>query len=102
MSRWWHLDLMARYPELEIYTGGWGPDQELGLIELGDRVMAEEACWLATRTYSKERDRIWAAVAGMFAMVIQGMRDAGLDPATDPVPAGWYPDVDGWDEGRRP
>ena len=36
-GRWWYLDLVAEFPELEIYTGhGWGPDQELGQLELGD------------------------------------------------------------------
>lgn len=118
LSKWWYLDLAAEFPELEIYTGhGWGPAQELGIIELGERVMTHEAWWLFTWIYSKERDRIWAAVSGMFCMVIERLRRdrpeaerilrilARQDPdeitAAD-IPAGWYPDVEAWDRGELP
>lgn len=101
MSRWWYLDLAAEFPELEIYhSHGWGPAQELGLAELGDRVMTEEALWLPTLFYSTARDRHWAATIRMFAMVIQAMRDRGLDPEHDPVPDGWHPDAQAWDARR--
>jgi len=95
------------YPELEIYTGnGWGPAQELGTIELGGRVMLEEALWLPTWFYSRERDREYAAVARLFAMVTARVRRdrteaerilrvlAGDDPdevAVGEIPAGWVP-----------
>jgi hypothetical protein len=41
---WQSLELAAAFPELEMYSGhGWGPEQELDLIELGERVMDHEA-----------------------------------------------------------
>ena|SRR6185369_9365612 len=91
-SKWWHLDLAADFPELEIYYGGWKSEQETGLLELGDRVMDEMAGWLFTWICSSERDRIWAAVSYMYRAVLQAMRNAGLQPgcAAD-LPAGWYP-----------
>lgn len=102
-GRWWYLDLAAEFPELEIYTGhGWGPDQELGQLELGERVMIHESLWLFTWFYSKEKDRIWAAVSGMFGMVCQAMRDRKLYPDIDPIPEGWYPDVEAWEAGTFP
>jgi hypothetical protein len=116
LSRWWHLDLAAGFPGLEIYTGhGWGPDQELSTIELGERVMDHEADWLFTRIYSEPRDRHWAATSGMFAMIIERIRRdrpegekilrvlAGEDPervGEEDIPAGWLPDTAAWDEGR--
>lgn len=121
LSRWWYLDLAAEFPELEIYSGsGWGPAQELALIELGERVLDEETHWLFTHIYSKEKDRIWAAVSGMFSMVIARIRrdrrvhpsdeyllrvPAGQDPdgvCSEEIPSGWRPDVQAWDEGRLP
>ena len=119
LSRWWYLDLMAEFPELEIYTGGWGPEQELADIELGDRVTTEEALWLTTWIYSTERDRHWAAVSGMVRMVCDRVRRdrpiaekvlallAGDDPDQIPVsraeiPDGWYPDTEAWQTGRLP
>ncbi len=113
-GRWWYLELAAQFPELEIYSGGWGPAQELGLIELGDRVMTAEALWLFTWLYSSERDRHWAAACGMFGMVIERIRRdrsvaervirvlAGENEnavAMDEIPAGWRPDVRAWEEG---
>ncbi len=101
-GRWWYLDLAADFPELEIYYGGWRAEQETGLLELGERVMDHEVDWLCTRIYSKERDRIWAAVSSMSRMVYQAMRDRGLYPDVDPIPPGWKPDVETWDAGRLP
>ncbi len=112
-GRWWYLELAAEFPELEIYSGGWGAEQELGLIELGDRVMTAEALWLFTWFYSSERDRHWAAASGMFGMVVERIRRdrpveervirvlAGEDENTvtmDEVPAGWRPDTGAWEE----
>jgi hypothetical protein len=94
--------MAASFPELEIYFGGWKSEQETAQIELGERVMFAEANWLFTWVYSAERDRIWAAVSGMFGMIIQAMRDRGLDPEITDVPTGWYPDVAAWDERRFP
>jgi hypothetical protein len=115
-GRWWHLDLASGFPELEIYSGhGWRPEQELGLAELGERVMDEEALWMFTRIYSRPRDRHLAAASGMFRMVIERVRRdrsedervlrvlAGEDPDAirmEDVPAGWRPDARAWDEGR--
>jgi len=98
-SKWWYLDLHADYPELEMYYGGWKSEQELDLLELGDRVMDHQAAWLFTWVYSSERDRIWAAVSYMYCQVLQAMRDRGLNPgcAAD-LPAGWYPDAAAWDQ----
>lgn len=106
-GRWWYLDLAAEYPEPEIYVGhGWGPAQELGLIELGERVMTEEALWLLTWIYSSERDKIQAAVLGMFRMVMDRVRrdrpeaeqvilalqgDDGAAVHYDEIPFGWCP-----------
>jgi hypothetical protein len=116
-SRWWYLDLAADFPELEIYYGGWKAEQELGLLELGERVMNEEASWLFTWIYTSERDRIWAAVSGMFGMIADRVRRdrpeaervlitlRSEDPQTvslDEIPAGWRPDTKAWDEGRLP
>jgi hypothetical protein len=116
LSRWWYLDLAADFPELEIYSGGWKAEQELGLIELGQRVMDHEAGWLFTWVYSNERDRVWAAVSAMFGMVLERIRRdrpegerviralAGQDQdavSRDEIPAGWYPDVQAWDGGAR-
>ena len=117
-GRWWYLELATEFPELEIYTGhGWGPEQELGTIELGERVMTAEAYWLFTRLYSRERDRVWAAVSGMFGMVVERLRRdrpeeervirvlAGTDPdevSMDEIPKVWRPDVQAWEEGRLP
>ena len=105
-QQWWYLELVADFPELEIYTGpGWGPAQELAEIELGGRVTMEEALWLPTWFYSKPRDRHWAAVSCMFAMIIKRIRrDKGLKD-DEPVeradiPPGWMPDVQAWDDGR--
>jgi hypothetical protein len=116
LSRWWYLDLAAEFPELEIYSGhGWGPAQELGLIELGERVMDSEANWLFTWVYSTERDRHWAAVSLMFGMVVDRIRRerpegerilmilAGQDldeVSMDEVPDDWRPDVQAWDKER--
>jgi hypothetical protein len=97
----WHLEL-AHVPGVEMYYGGWTGDEELRQLELGERVMDHETDWLFTRLYSKPRDRMWAAVGGMYRMVLQAMRDAGKDPATEPAPAGWHPDAEAWDEGRLP
>jgi hypothetical protein len=118
VSRWWYLDLAAEFPMLEIYTGhGWGPAQELGQYELGERVMTEEALWLPTWFYSKAPDRHWAAVSRMFGMVIERIRQdrpeyekilrvlAGDDPAEvlmTEIPEGWLPDAQAWEEGRLP
>lgn len=115
-DRWWYLELSAEFPELEIYNGhGWGPDQELGLIERGERVMDAETDWLFTWIYSSARDRHWAATSGMFAMVLDRIRRdrpeeelvlhalAGTDPnevKPEEIPEGWRPDVEAWDEGR--
>jgi hypothetical protein len=115
-GRWWYLDLAAEFPGLEIYTGhGWGPAQELGLVELGERVMTEEAMWLPTWFYSKQRDRHWAAVNRMLGMVIEWIRDsrpeaerilrvlAGDDPQevrVDEIPPGWVPDADTAEENK--
>jgi len=109
MARNWHLDMSARFPELEIHLGnGWGLAEELADVELGDRVTLHEALWLPTRFYSKERDRVWAAVAGMFGMVVERVRRdrsegekilrvlAGDDPqyvSLDEMPPGWVPAV---------
>lgn len=117
-GRWWHLELAAEFPELEIYTGhGWGPDQELGQYELGERVMEEESLWLFTWFYSDAKARHWAAVSRMFGMVIERIRRerpederilrilAGDDPAEvswEEIPEGWRPDAQAWDEGRLP
>lgn len=110
LARNWHLELSADFPGLEIYLGnGWGPAEELRTIELGERAMECETYWLFTWIYSKERDRIWAAVSGMFGMVIERIRRdrpeaervlrvlAGDDPdeiSIGEIPPGWYPDVD--------
>jgi hypothetical protein len=91
MSKWWYLDLAADFPELEIYHGGWKAEQETGLLELGDRVMTEQAMWLPTWFYSQERDRIQAAVGYMFRVVLQFLRDhrqEDLQPGDQ-----WYPDT---------
>ena len=117
-GRWWYLDLAAEFPELEIYSGhGWGPVQELGLIELGDRVMTEEALWLPTWFYSGARDRHWAAVSRMFGMVIERIRDSRPEAekvlrvladqdlnevSQDEIPDGWLPDAQAWNEGKLP
>lgn len=100
-SRWRYLDLAADFPELEIYTGhGWGPEQETGLLELGERVMDNEADWLFTWFYTRDRDRIWAAVSYLFRAVLQARRDHGKP---DPEPGdGWYPDAGAWDRGELP
>jgi hypothetical protein len=116
ISRWWYLELAAGFPELEIYTGhGWGPDEELAGVELGDRVTTEQALWLPTWFYSRHSDRHWAATSRMFAMVLDRIRRdrpiaeralrvlAGYDPeevTIDDVPAGWLPDTDAWNGGR--
>lgn len=116
LSRWWYLDLGAEFPQIEMYTGhGWGPEQELGLIELGERVMEEEALWLFTWFYSEARDRHWAATSRMFGMVVERIRRerpeaekilrvlAGNDSdevRLEEIPDGWMPDVQAWDEGR--
>ncbi len=118
ISRWWYLDLAAEFPELEIYSGhGWGPVQELGLVELGERAMTHETWWLFTWAYSREKDRIWAAASGMLGMVIERIRRdrpeaervlrvlADQDPqevSMDEIPDGWLPDAKAWDEGRLP
>lgn len=97
VSRWWHLDLAAEFPELEIYCGGWKAEQETSLLELGERVMDHQAHWLFTWVYSRERDRVWAAVSYMFGAVLQARRAHGqpdLVPGDD-----WYPDVESWDRG---
>jgi hypothetical protein len=109
ISRWWYLDLAAEFPELEIYSGhGWGPEQELGDTELGDRVMTEEALWLPTWFYASDRDRHWAAVSRLLAMVVDRIRRdrpaaerilavlAGEDPEAvrwEEVPAVWQPEI---------
>lgn len=99
LSRWWYLDLAADFPELEIYTGhGWRPEQETGLLELGGRVMDEQASWLPTWFYSTERDRVWAAVSYLFRAVLQARRSHGR-PCLEPGDA-WYPDVTAWDSGK--
>lgn len=106
-GRWWYLDLAREFPELEIHSGhGWGPEQELGTIELGDRVMLEEALWLPTWFYSQARDRHYAAVGRMYAMVAARVkRDraeeerilrvlAGDDPdevSAEDIPLSWVP-----------
>jgi hypothetical protein len=116
ISRWWYLDLAAEFPELEIYTGhGWGPEQETGQLELGERVMTEEALWLVTWIYSRPSDRHWAAVSRMFAMIIERIRRdrpetelamralAGEDPeeiSEHEIPPGWLPDVQAWNAGK--
>lgn len=115
-GRWWYLDLAADFPELEIYTGpGWGPEQELGQYELGERVMEEETLWLFTWLYSDPRARHWAAVSRMAGMIVAKIRRersegekilrvlAGEDPDRvdiEEMPEGWMPDVEAWDEGR--
>jgi hypothetical protein len=115
-GRWWYFELAAEFPELEIYSGhGWGPDQELSQYELGERVAEEEALWLPTWFYSKARDRHWAATSRMLVMVLDRIRRdrtlaelvlhalLGTDPyevRREEVPAGWWPDVEAWDEGK--
>jgi hypothetical protein len=116
-SRWWYQELAAKFPELEIYTGGWGAAEELGQYELGERVMEHETYWLFTWIYSERKDRIWAAVGGMFGMVIERIRRdrpeeerilrvlASEDPdavSFEEIPPEWRPDAAGWDEGRLP
>lgn len=118
LSRWWYLDLAAEFPELEIYTGhGWGPAEELAQLELGERVIEYETYWLFTWVYSEKRDRIWAAVSGMFGMVVERIRRdrpeaerilrvlAGEDPdevSLKEIPPGWMPDTAAWEQGRLP
>lgn len=91
LSRWWYLDLHAGYPELEMYYGGWKSEQELGLLELGERVMDAETGWLLTWIYSELRDRVWAAVIYMF----RALREHGE------VPPEWRPDTGRWDTDRN-
>jgi hypothetical protein len=119
-GRWWYLELAAEFPELEIYSGhGWGPAEELGQYELGERVMDHEAHWLFTRIYSTPRDRHWAAVSIMFGMIIErirqdlpeeekvlmALRDEDWREAPvslDKIPPGWMPDTQGWIEVGLP
>jgi len=97
LSRWWYLDLAARYPGIEMYHGGWRGDQETALLELGDRVMNHEAAQLPV--YTREMDRVWALVLTLYATVLQG---EPLTVSPDEVPAGWRPDTGGWDaEDKR-
>jgi hypothetical protein len=115
LARKWHLELSAEFPDLEIYFGGWGPEQELSQYELGERVMEEETSWLFTWIYSGARDRHWAAAGGMCRMVIERIRRdrpeaerilrvlAGEDPDAvelEEIPAGWRPDTDAWEAGK--
>ena len=114
LSRWWDLDLAARYPGIEMYHGGWRGDQETALLELGDRVMNHEAAQLPV--YTREMDRVWALVLTLYATVLQRIRDQRpledkvlaclrgepLTVSPDEVPAGWRPDTGGWDaEDKR-
>jgi hypothetical protein len=95
-SEWWWLDLPT---EIEMYYCGWKAGQERDLLELGDRVMNEEAPWLFTRIYSRQRDRVWAAVAYMYRGIVRYLRDHG---AEDPVvPCRWRPDVERWDSDQH-
>lgn len=96
ISKWWYLDLMADYPELEIYTGGWGPDQELELIELGERVVTCPTDGLFFSIYSREIDRLTTAVGILHSAVYRKYQEAGKE-----LPDGWQPDWEAWEEAIR-
>ena len=96
ISKWWYLDLQADFPELEIYTGGWGPGQELDLIELGERAETCSTDGLLWGIYSREFDRIFTCVAMLAGTVAQRYRAEGKE-----LPAEWQPDIEYWEQAAK-
>ena len=100
-SRWWYLDLAAEFPQLEIYTGrGWRGTDETLQVELGERVMTEQAFQLPI--YTSLRDRIFSAAICMLRGVQERAREKHPEALEfDAIPAGWVPDIERWDSDRE-